>query len=241
MLNKLLVAALLLTLTACAGKDLEMTDSAEVDYEKAVSLMSNYDYSRANIYLGEFSAKHPYSRYAIKAEIMRIYAAYMNSEFVLSETLAEGFISRHPDHADIAYVRYLYGMSLFKQVSKPERDQAFSQKAIDAFEEVIVRHPNSRYARDVRPKVQALRAYMAKHELLIGEHYFDREMYVAAANRFKVVLDKYQDTPSIEEALYYLAASYAALNIKDSARETAMLLRYNFPEGEWSEKASSFL
>ncbi|MDQ7010218.1 MAG: outer membrane protein assembly factor BamD [Mariprofundaceae bacterium] len=232
---------LLALLSACVSSDIESRGSAELDYELAKKKLADGLYSEVNIFLADFSAKHPYSHYAIQAELLRAFAAYKGEEYILAETLCEQFIKRHPRHPDVAYAKYLLGMAHYKQVVPPERDPGQTMAAIKSFRELIKDHPDSPYARDGASRLQKLYNNLAEHEVTVGKYYFDRGDYVAAANRFQVVIERYQTTPSIEEALYYLAASYAKLGIMNSARDTAILLRHNYPGGSWSEKAARFL
>lgn len=241
MKNIALCFTLLILLAACAEKELPPAESAKIDYEKAKALLDDGDYGGANRLLESFSANHPYSKYAVQAELIRIFAAYKNGEYILSETLSKQFVERHPRHPDIAYAKYLLGMSHYKQISNEDRDQTQTRFAMDAFKRVIKEHPRTDYAKDAASRLQYLYNKLSSHELAVGKYYFDKERYVAAANRFQVILDEYQTTPAIEEALYYLAASFARLNIKSSAREMAILLRHNFPKSEWSIKAEEFL
>ena len=236
-----LCALILASLAGCADKELLPSESAKLDYEKARHFIDEEDYEHANRFLEHYATKHPYSSYAVQAELLRAYAAYKNREFILSETLSKQFVERHPRHPDVDYAKYLLGLSYYKQVGSEDRDQTSTKLAISAFETVIREHPKSEYAKDSAVRLQGLYNKLSAHELTVGKYYFDKERYVAAANRFKVVLDKYQTTPAIEEALYYLAASYARLGIKNSAREIAILLRHNYPNSDWSSKAEDFL
>lgn len=241
-MNKFLSFALsILLLAGCTSKDTTPSESAKADYDKARGMLDNGYYDRASLFLGDFAANHPYSQYAVQAELLRAFAAYKAGEHILAETLSESFIDNHPRHPDVPYAKYLLAMSHFKQVNKPAADQAPTRRAIDAFERLMKEHPNSSYAKDAAPRLQGLYNRLASHEMHIAHYYFNKKLYVAAAGRFQTVVEKYQTTPSIEEALYYLAASYAALNIHQSARETAILLRHNYPKGKWSAEAKTFL
>ncbi|HXH64224.1 MAG TPA: outer membrane protein assembly factor BamD [Mariprofundaceae bacterium] len=234
-------AAVILALGACAKRDFKMT-TPEADYEKAKKMvMEQKDYNTAAYFLEKFASEHPYSHYTTQAELLRAYAAYKGDELPLAETICEEFIRRHPRHPDVAYAEYLLAMTYYQETSKPERDQTMTTKAIDAFERVIAEHPGTVYAKDAASHLQQLYNNLASHEVTVGKFYFDRKQYVAAANRFQTVIHSYQTTPSIEEALYYLAASYAALGLKDDARQTSILLRSNYPRGKWSAKAKAFL
>lgn len=241
-MKKLIACSLsILLLAACASKKIPLSESAKLDYEKAVHLIDTGDFDAANRFLQDFSTHHPYSSYAVQAELLRTYAAYKNHEFILSETLSKQFAERHPRHPDIDYAKYMLAMSYYRQVTAEDRDQTSTKLAIDAFKRLLKENPKSEYAVDASARLQGLYNKLSSHELTVGKYYFDRERYVAAANRFKIVLDKYQTTPAIEEALYYLAASYANLGIRNSAREIAILLRHNYPNSSWSSKAKAFL
>ncbi len=174
-------------------------------------------------------------------ELLRIFAAYKNQEYILSETLSAEFIRRHPRHPNVDYAKYMLAMSHYREASPSEKDPSQSLAAIESFKRLLREHPNSPYARDGARRLQKLYNTLASHEVNVGKFYFNHKRYVAAANRFQTVLEKYQTTPAIEEALYFLAASFAELGIKDEARDTALLLRHNFPKSKWSRKAARFL
>jgi len=235
------VLCLPLLLYACASSSGAKKSAAEIDYAKAKHLLSKGRYDLANEELETFGAKHPYSQYAIQAELLRIFSAYKNSEYILSETLSEEFVRRHPRHPNVDYAKYMLAMSHYRQISPPEKDQQQTRAAMEGFKKLLREHPGSAYAGDGSRRLQRLYNDMASHELNVGKFYYKRGRYVAAANRFQVVLEKYQTTPAIEEALYYLAASYDKLGIKDDARDSAILLKHNYPKSEWSRKAAHFL
>ncbi|HXH71600.1 MAG TPA: outer membrane protein assembly factor BamD [Mariprofundaceae bacterium] len=237
---RILPLLILLALPSCATKP-QHSDDAAADYAKAKHLMDIGSYSDANLFLEQFDAKHPYSRFTIQAELLRIFAAYKDGEFVLSETLSERFIDQHPRHPDVAYAKYMLAMSHYKQIGKADRDPTQTLAAVDSFKKLLKEHPDSNYAKDGAKRLQLLYNRLAAHELEVGKYYFDNGRYVASANRFQGIVENYQTTTSIEEALYYLAASYAKLGMKKDASEMAVLLRHNFPRSDWSEKAKPFL
>ena len=240
-MKKALLLSLSLLLASCAGTELLPSESAKLDYEKAKDLLDSGRYPEANLFLENFSAEHPYSQYAVQAELLRTFAAYKAGEYILAETLSGRFVERHPRHPDVAYARYLLAMSHFRQITNVEHDQTQTRLAIEAFKRLLKENPRSSYAKDGATRLQRLYNMLASHELTVGKFYFDKERYVAALNRFQGIVKKHQTTPAIEETLYYLAASYAKLGISASARDTAILLRHNYPKSEWSSKAAEFL
>jgi len=236
----LLIIAISLT-TGCAKKELSPSNAASADYQRAKELIGFGSYDAANLFLEKFSNKHPYSQHIAEAELLRVFAAFKGEEYILSETLASRFISSHPHHPDVSYAQYMLAMSHIKQSVASQRDPAPTKRAITALEKLIQNYPESSYVSKARLHLQNLHNKMAEHELYIGKFYYDNERFVAAVNRLKEVVKEYQTSPAIEEALYYLAASFASLNLTDSAHDNAVLLRHNYPESNWSKKAAAFL
>jgi len=236
----LVFAVMALVLAACAKKDIPMT-TPKADYEKARKMvMEEKNYDVAANFLQKYASHHPYSRYTAQAELLRAYAAYAGDELPLAEVVCEDFIRMHPQSPDVVYAEYLLGMTFFRERSPPENDQTMTMKAIKAFKRVIREHPDTIYAKDASRHLQHLYNSLAGHEVTVGKFYFAHKQYVAAANRFQTVIRTYQTTPSIKEALYYLAASYAALGLKTHAHQTAVLLQSNYPRSKWSAKAKAF-
>jgi len=230
-----------LLLTACASDSDVKKNAAQIDYAQAKKLLAKGNYSEVNINLGKFGTDHPYSQYTIQAELLRIFAAYKEKEYILSETLSEEFVRRHPRHPNVDYAQYMLGMSHYRESSPADKDPSQTLASIESFKVLLKRYPKSDYARDGSRRLQRLYNRLGDHELNVGKFYFKRHLYVAAANRFQTIMEKYQTTPSIEEALYYLAASYVKLGVRDAARNSALLLRHNYPNSEWSQKAARFL
>ena len=234
------IFSILTLLSACASDDVKYTQAKD-EYEAAKKQVSKGNYSMAANDLDKFSANFPYSSYATKGELLRIFASYKSNEFILTEVLSNSFVERHPTHAHIDYAKYMLAMSHYMQRGSEEHDPTHNKLAIEGFEQLIKEHPGSQYAKDGQSRLQKLYNTVAEHELVIGKYYFNRERFVAAANRFQKVIKEYQTTSAIEESLYYLAASYAEMGMSKDARQMAMLLRHNYPNGEWSSKVKEFL
>jgi len=241
-MNRLLLLFITITLiTGCGKEQFSPSDSAKADFAKAKEYIDSGNYASANLFLEKFSNKHPYSQHLAQAELLRIYAAFKNEEYILSETLSTRFISSHPNHPDASYAQYMLGMSYLKETVASQRDPAPTRLAITAFKKLIHDYPASTYSPEANTHLQNLDNKLAEHELYIGKFYFDHKRFVAASNRFQEIVKHYQTSPAIEEALYYLAASFASLQLNDNARDSAILLRHNYPTSKWSEKAAAFL
>jgi len=241
-LAKLLLLTFILALIGgCASDDALHKSNAQREYEEAKAQMAKSHYAEVTVSLDKFATKYPYSKYAVQAELLRIFSAYKDSEFVLSETLSKRFIDSHPKHANVDYAKYMHAMSLYKQRSPAEKDATMNRLAIKAFKRLLNDHPASAYAKDGKSHLQSLYNTLAKHELTVGKFYYNKDRYIAAVNRFLEVVRLYQTTPSIEPSLYYLAATYDKLSMPKDAHETAVLLRHNYPNSSWSAKVKSYL
>ncbi|MDQ6968445.1 MAG: outer membrane protein assembly factor BamD [Mariprofundaceae bacterium] len=242
-MNRLLLLLIITIglITGCGKEEVSPSDSAKADFIKAKEYIDSGAFTSANLFLEKFSNKHPYSQHIAEAELLRMYAAFKSEEYILSETLATRFVSNHPNHPDVSYAQYMLAMSYLKETVASQRDPTPTKLAVKAFEKLIHNYPKSSYISEANIHLQNLHNKLADHELYIGKYYFNHDRFVAAANRFQEIVKQYQTSPAIEEALYYLAASFSSLQLTDSARDNAILLRHNYPKSEWSKKAAKFL
>jgi outer membrane protein assembly factor BamD len=185
----------------------------------------------------EVDRQHPYSEWARKSLIMSSYAYYESGQYEESVSTAKRYISLHPGSQDAAYAQYLIGASNFDEIPDITRDQARTDKALEALDEVVRKYPGSEYAISAKQKMQVARDQLAGKEMLTGRYYLERKEYTGAINRFKVVVTKYQTTRHVEEALMRLTEAYMSLGIVDEAQTAAAVLGHNFPDSEWYRHA----
>ena len=185
----------------------------------------------------EVDRQHPYSEWARKALIMSAYSYYAAGSYEESVSSAKRYISLHPGSQDAAYAQFLIGSSYFDEIPDITRDQARTDKALEALDEVARKYPSSEYAVSAKQKIQIARDQLAGKEMLTGRYYLERKEYTGAINRFKVVVTKYQTTRHVEEALLRLVEAYMALGIVDEAQTAAAVLGHNFPDSDWYKHA----
>lgn len=185
----------------------------------------------------EVDRQHPYSEWARKSLIMTSYAYYEAGNYDDSVTAAKRYISLHPGSPDAAYAQFLIGSSYFDEIPDITRDQARTEKALAALDEVSRKYPTSEYAVSAKQKIAIVRDQLAGKEMLIGRYYLEKKDYTGAINRFKVVVTKYQTTRHVEEALERLTEAYMALGIVEEAQTAAAVLGHNFPDSEWYKHA----
>jgi outer membrane protein assembly factor BamD len=185
----------------------------------------------------EVDRQHPYSEWARKALLMNAFSLYQARSYDEAITAAKRYISLHPGTADAAYAMYLVGASYFDQIPDVSRDQARTDKAIAALEEVIRKFPDSEYATSARKKIEEGRDQLAAKEMTVGRYYQNKKDFTGAINRFKVVVTRYQTTRHVEEALMRLTECYMTLGIVQEAQTAAAVLGHNFPESSWYKDA----
>jgi outer membrane protein assembly factor BamD len=226
-----------LAVAGCAGADEEDYVERPVEelYNEALDLLRDGDARRAGQAFEEVERQHPYSQWATRAQLMSAYAFYEANDYDEAVAAARRFIDLHPGHKDVAYAYYLIGVSHYEQISDVGRDQKMTQLALDAFDELMRRFPDSRYARDAGLKADLARDHLAGKEMEIGRYYLRRGKYVAAINRFRSVIERYQSTTHVPEALHRLTEAYFSLGVAEEALRTAAVLGYNFPSSEWYE------
>jgi len=185
----------------------------------------------------EVDRQHPYSEWARKSLLMAAYSYYQAGQYEECVTAAKRYITLHPGSPDAAYAQYLIGSSYFDEIPDITRDQARTDKALAALDEVSRKYPTSEYATSAKQKIEVARDNLAAKEMLVGRYYLDKKDYTGAINRFKVVVTRYQTTRHVEEALERLTESYMALGIVEEARTAAAVLGHNFPDSEWYKHA----
>jgi len=202
-------------------------------YNSAMDLLANKDYSKAADAFDEVEQQHPYSVWATRAQLMSAYALYQDNKYDDSIVAADRYIQLHPGNRDVAYAYYLKALDYYVQIEDVGRDQKTTEQAMQALEEVVRRFPNTPYARDAHLKIDLARDHLAGKEMEIGRWYEKQGYYLAALNRFKTVVDKYQTTTHTPEALERMTECYLALGLKDEAKRTAAVLGYNYPGNPW--------
>ncbi|MBV9842556.1 MAG: outer membrane protein assembly factor BamD [Sphingomonadaceae bacterium] len=244
-LRAAILAALVvaLPLTACARNKNNKRDTSyiarDVDtlYNLARDRLDRHEYSTAASLFDEVERQHPYSVWARRAELMSAYSWYLARSYQKSIDSAQRFLSIHPGNKDAPYALYLVAIDYYEQIQDVTRDQKISQQSLDALGEVIRRYPDSKYAEDARLKVDLVNDHLAGKEMEIGRFYQRRGAWLSATLRFRTVIEKYQTTTHVPEALERLVECYLALGVPEEAKKAAAVLGANYPGSKWYERA----
>jgi outer membrane protein assembly factor BamD len=242
------ILAVLLALSACgSSKPAETTDSVvpaapvEEMYNNGLDALNARRYTSATDQFNAVEQNYPYSSWAVNAQLMSGYTLYLQNKYTDALSNLDRFIQLHPAHRDIAYAYYLRALCYYEQIADIQRDQRGTEQAMNALREVVTRFPDSTYARDAQLKIDLCFDHLAGKEMEVGRYYQNQHLYTAAIGRFQRVVDDFQTTNHVPEALARLVEVYLALGLKDEARRTAAVLGYNYPGSSWYQDTYSQL
>ncbi len=230
----LAVALVGVALAACGEKEeVYVEKPVEELYNAAVNAMASGNYVRAAKQFDEVERQHPYSVWATRAQLQGAYAHYQNNKYDEAIVALDRFIQLNPSNRDVGYAYYLKALCYYEQITDVARDARMTEDALQSLQEVVRRFPESTYARDARVKIDLTYDHLAGKEMEVGRFYQRRNQTLAAINRFRTVVDKFQTTSHVPEALHRLVESYMSLGLVDEARRTTAVLGHNYPGSEW--------
>ncbi len=211
--------------------------TAEEYYEVGIAEFERGSYKSAIENFEEIERLYPFSKLATKAQVMIAYSYYKNEDYDDTAIIVDNFARLHPGNADISYMYYLKALSYYDRIADVKRDQEITQEALKSLQEITRRFPDSEYARDAKLKIDLVYSHLAGKEMEIGRFYQREGKYLAAVNRFKIVVEHYQNTSHIKEALYRMAETNILLGLVGEARKSAAVLGHNYPDSKWYKYA----
>jgi outer membrane protein assembly factor BamD len=249
-MNRSVLAQLLLVFSLVLGgcslggdKDETAGWSAQKLYGEAKDAMGGRTWEKAIKYLEKLEARYPYGRYAQQAQLDVAYCYWKNGERASAIAAADRFIKLYPNHANVDYAYYLKGLVNFNEntgllsfMDNPdmtERDSKGTREAFDAFKELVLRFPDSKYTPDAQARMRYLVNSLAQYEVHVARYYMKRGAYVAAANRAQFAVQNYVQAPAVEEAVFILVKAYDALGMTDLRDAADRVMRKNFPQSRY--------
>jgi outer membrane protein assembly factor BamD len=252
-LNRLMALALALLLAACSKDNEEWSEEASemALYESAQSAVSAGNYSEAVSRLQTLEARFPFGRYAEQAQLEIIFAYYRSRQAEAARSAADRFIRLHPNHPNVDYAYYLRGLASFEEdenfltrifpLDPSKRDPGAAKASFEDFSRLIERFPASEYAPDAQRRMRYLRNLLAEAELHAARYYIYRGAYIAAANRGRYVVENFQKTVAVPDALAIMIEAYQLLGQNELAENTIEVLMTNYPEVGYIDKNGKFV
>jgi outer membrane protein assembly factor BamD len=228
-----------LSLAGCETPDnpLQGEHSVSVLYKAGMDQMKDENYGTAAKVFDAVEQQHPYSVWATRAQLMSAYADYEGLRYDDAIDALTRFIELHPGNPHVDYAYYMRALCYYEQIADIRRDQRASQQAYEGFTDVIRRFPETAYAKDAAFKLDLTRDHLAAKEMDIGRWYEGQGNYIAAINRFKTVVDRFQTTSHVPEALERLTECYLGLGLKAEAQKSAAVLGFNYPNSPYYKQA----
>ena len=248
MLIRLILFLLIsLIVSSCSKDEIKKTVINELNletqvleaYEQGVKSLKEGDALFAAKNFNEAEILFPQSQWAPKSAIMAAYSYYSQDYYLDAIAELNRFIKVYPYHKDLDYVYYLLGLCWYEQIIDEKKDLQTIIKAKEKFLFLINNYPNTEYALDAEFKIDLINDTLASKEMYVGRYYFEKKKWIPAINRFRVVVDKYERTIYIEEALHRLVEIYYTLGLIEESRKYANILGYNYQSSQWYENTYS--
>ena len=215
--------------------------SVEAIYADGWRAINNGAWDICAAQFNEVERQHPYSPWARRGMLISAFCSYQANDYTTAIATADQYIQLHPGSQEVAYAFYLKAISLYEQIVDISRDQSNTEGALVALQDVVQRFPDTEYARDATLKIDLTNDHLAGKEMAVGRYYMTRGDYIGAINRFRTVVDQYQTTPQIAEALERLTEAYYSLGLDSEAQTAAAVLGRNYPGSAWYKDAYNIL
>ena len=215
--------------------DLQMLEA----YDEGFKAMESGDVLYAAKKFNEAEILFPQSQWAPKSALMAAYSYYIQDYYGDAIAELERFKRVYPKHKNLDYANYLLAICYYEQIVDEKKDLQSIIKAKEGFNFIITNYPNTEYALDAEFKIDLINDILAAKEIYLGRYYFQKKKWIPAINRFRTVVDKYDTTIYIEEALHRLVEVYYIIGLTDEAQKYANLLGYNYKSSKWYEMSYS--
>lgn len=248
-LSKLIILLSIFILNGCSKNDKEISLIKEINqedemiraYKEGVKALDENDTFFAAKKFLEAELSYPQSEWASKSSLMASYAYYIEGNYSEALYNLERFLKTYPKDPRMDYVHYLIGLSYYENIEGEKKDIKPLIEAKNKFKFVIQNYPNTDFALDSKFKIDLINDVLASKEMYLGRHYIKKEKWVAAINRFKIVLNDYDTTIYTEEAIHRLVEIHYKIGLEGEAKKYASLLGYNYLSSEWYKKTYSIL
>ena len=228
-------------LSSCGGKDEKVSVLKEGSLEDQMIALYYEGYEafleKDSLYaakkFNEAELIFPQSDWAPTAALMTAYVYYADDYYSDAIYHLERFLKVYPNHKEKSYGHYLLAMCYYENIIDEKRDLGPLLKAKSEFKYIVKNYPDTEFAIDAKFKLELIQDRLAGKEMFIGRHYIKSKKWIPAINRFKIVLDKYETSIYVEEAIHRLAEIHYIIGLENEAKKYASLLGYNYGSGKW--------
>ena len=234
-----------LIISGCGQKKVEVKplEDSNIDsqmikaYNEGLTALDNKDYMLAVKKFGEAEILYPQSIWAPRSALMTAYSYYVYERYFDTIFELERFLKTYPEHKRQNYAYYLLGLAYYEQIVDEKKDLEPIINSKKYFQIIINEYPGSEYAADAEFKLDLIKEILAAKEMYLGRYYIEREKWIPAINRYKIILENYDDTIYVEEAIHRLVEIHYKVGLINESKKYANLLGYNYQSGEWYEKS----
>ena len=234
-----------LIISGCGQKKVEVKplEDTNIDsqmikaYNEGLTALDNKDYMLAVKKFGEAEILYPQSIWAPRSALMTAYSYYIYERYFDTIFELERFLKTYPEHNRQNYAYYLLGLAYYEQIVDEKKDLEPIINSKKYFQIIINEYPGSEYAADAEFKLDLIKEILAAKEMYLGRYYIEKEKWIPAINRYKTILENYDDTIYVEEAIHRLVEIHYKVGLIDESKKYANLLGYNYQSGEWYEKS----
>tara|TARA_B110000438_G_scaffold271397_1_gene289249 strand:+ start:844 stop:1677 length:834 start_codon:yes stop_codon:yes gene_type:complete len=243
--NILILLLFILLLSSCSkknGKKIIKTEPTDEEvardiYAEAVQSLKKGDAFYAAKRFKEVESLMPQNLWATKASLMAGYAEYSRNAYSNAVFDLERHIKKYPADKNLPYAHYLIAICYYEQILDEKKDLGPLLKAKEKFEFIIQTYPDTDYGTDAKFKIDLIIDQLAAKEMSIARFYMNTGKWIPALNRLKKVVEEYDRTIFVEEALHRLVEVYYKLGLENEARQAASILGYNYNSGEWYKRS----
>mgnify|MGYP006095878435 FL=1 len=230
-----------LLISACSNKEdfsiIETNIKPDSSYLVALNLLDKTKYDESFKIFQAISKKFPLSNEGIQSKIMLGFIEYLRLDYNEAVYKFEKFINQHPAHKNLDYVYYIRALCFYEQLSNEELDNSANIDALTNFKQIINRFPESKYITDSKQKIILINENIAAKNMNIAYFYLEQKNYMAALNRYNLVINEYSTSKFTPEALYRLVEIYYILGLIEDAKKTTSVIAYNYPKSKWYVRA----
>lgn len=209
--------------------------SPDQQYKNAMLIFQNEQYDESSKIFKNIEKIYPLSNEAIQSQIMLGFTDYILLDYDAAIIKFTKIIKKYPSLKNLDYVYYMKALCYYEQIADEGLDGRYNKLALENLNQVITRFPKSKYAKDSYQKIILVKSNIAAKHMSIGRFYQKEEKYTSALNRYKIVVESYDETKFIPEALYRISEIYLSLGMTEDSKKTAAILGHNYPDSEWYE------